>query len=73
MVTGGMTPIAAIAAATSLPARNMGMAKTIGSIRPGKIADLAVVDGDPTSDISALSRLRLVMQAGRIVYRNSDK
>jgi len=45
------------------------MADRIGSIRKGKQADLLVVDGDPTTDISALSRVRMVMQAGRVVYR----
>jgi len=72
MVTGGMTAMAAIATATFGAALTMGMEKKIGSIRPGKIADLVVVDGDPVSDVSALSRVQLVMQAGRIDYRNSE-
>jgi imidazolonepropionase-like amidohydrolase len=45
------------------------MADRIGSIRKGKQADLLIVDGDPTSDISALAHVRMVMQAGRMVYR----
>ena len=45
----------------------------IGSIQPGKQADLLVVDGNPTEDISALSRVRLVMQAGRIVFKKTDR
>ena len=69
MIAGGMTAIQAIMAATATASRALGMAAQIGSIRKGKQADLLVVDGDPTADISALSRVRMVMQAGRIVYR----
>ena len=70
MIAGGMTAIQAITAATVTASRALGMAARIGSIRRGKQADLLVVDGDPTADISALSRVRMVMQAGRIVYRD---
>ena len=69
MVAGGMTAIQAIKAATATAAQALGMADRIGSIRQGKQADLLVVDGDPTTDISALARVRMVMQAGRVVYR----
>jgi imidazolonepropionase-like amidohydrolase len=51
----------------------MGMEDRIGSIQPGKQADLLVVDGDPTSDISALSRVRLVMLAGRTIFQKIDR
>ena len=54
--------------ATATASRALGMADRIGSIRKGKQADLLVVDGDPTTDMSALSRVRMVMQAGRVVY-----
>jgi len=68
MMAGGMTAMQAMAAATSSAAGALGMEDRIGSIQPGKQADLVVVDGDPTADITALSRVRLVMQAGRIVH-----
>jgi cytosine/adenosine deaminase-related metal-dependent hydrolase len=67
MMTGGMTAMQAMAAATRSAAQALGLEDRIGSIQVGKHADLLVVDGDPTADISALSRVRLVMQAGRIV------
>ncbi len=70
MVDGGMTAIQAIMAATVTASQALGMTDRIGSIRQGKQADLLVVDGNPTVDISALSRVRMVMKAGRIVYRN---
>jgi imidazolonepropionase-like amidohydrolase len=71
MVAGGATPMQAIAAATQTAARAIRMQNTIGSIRAGKQADLLIVDGDPTEDISTLSQVRLVVQAGRVVYQKS--
>jgi imidazolonepropionase-like amidohydrolase len=73
MTAGGMTAIQAMAAATRTAARALGVLDRIGSIQPGKQADLLVVDGDPTADIAALSRVRLVMQAGRIVFEKIDR
>ena len=69
MMSGGMTAMQAIFAATRTAARSLGMENQIGSIQPGKQADLLVVDGDPPTDISALSRVRLVMLAGRTVFQ----
>ncbi|MCP4622965.1 MAG: amidohydrolase family protein [bacterium] len=73
MMAGGMTAMQAIAAATCTAARALGMEERIGSIQPGKQADLVVVEGDPTTDISVLSRVRMVMQAGRIVSKKIDR
>ncbi len=73
MISGGMTAIQAIAAATESAARMLGLEDQIGSIHPGKQADLLTVDGNPTEDIAALSRVRLVMQAGRIVFKKTDR
>jgi imidazolonepropionase-like amidohydrolase len=71
MVSGGMTAMQAIAAATESAARMLGLEDQIGSIQPGKQADLLIVDGNPIEDIAALSRVRLVMQAGRIVFKKN--
>ena len=73
MMSGGMTAMQSITAATAIPARMLGLEGQIGSIQPGKQADLLVVDGNPIEDISALSRVRLVMQAGRIVFNKIDR
>jgi imidazolonepropionase-like amidohydrolase len=72
MISGGMTAMQAITAATRAAARTMGMEDRIGSIQPGKQADLIVVDGDPTTDITALSRVQLVMLAGRTIFQKID-
>ena len=73
MMAGGMSAMQAIAAATASAARMLGMEDQIGSIQPGKQADLVIVDGNPTEDIAALSRVRLVMQAGRIAFEKTDR
>ncbi|SFP67312.1 amidohydrolase family protein [Sphingomonas rubra] len=65
-VRGGMTPVEALAAGTIVPARSLGMAKDIGSIEPGKLADLVVLDADPTADIRNSEKVSQVMQGGRL-------
>ncbi len=72
MVRFGMTPAAAIRAATSVAAELMGWQDRIGSIEPGKLADLIAVAGDPLADITELERVKFVMK-GAVVVRNDLK
>ena len=65
---GGLSPLAALRLATSGAATLLGLGDR-GVIGTGKRADIVVVDGDPAADLGALSRVRLVMKAGAIVYR----
>ena len=70
MVALGMSPMEAILASTSAAARLVGLETEIGTIAPGKEADLLVVEGNPLRRIEVLcdrSRLVGVMQAGRFV------
>ena len=67
LVDAGMTPTQAIAAATQTAAECVGAGHTLGSIAPGKTADLILVDGNPLDDISILERgkaVRYVMKGG---------
>jgi imidazolonepropionase-like amidohydrolase len=63
----GMEPLACLQSATSGNARIFGIGDKVGSIQPGMQADLLVVEGDPTREISDLRNVRLVIQAGKIV------
>jgi imidazolonepropionase-like amidohydrolase/Tol biopolymer transport system component len=65
-VKGGMTPLEAIRNATLNGAHYLGMDRDIGSLEVGKLADLVVIDGDPTADIRQSDRVVDVMQNGRL-------
>ena len=66
---GGQKPMDAIVSATSLSAKSMQLEKTIGTLAPGYEADLVALDGDPASDITAVTRVVFVMKGGK-VYRH---
>ena len=65
-VEGGMSPLQALKAATINPARYMGFARDIGSLEPGKLADLLVLDGDPLEDIRVTDDIAFVVLNGRV-------
>jgi imidazolonepropionase-like amidohydrolase len=67
MAEWGMARPAVLAAATSVNARIFGLEDRLGAVKPGLLADLVAVDGDPTLDLEALRRVRMVMKGGRIV------
>lgn len=69
MVDYGMSPVAALKAATSVNARIMHAEQEFGRIAPGLLADLVAVQGDPTQNIRALRSVRFVMKGGQVVRR----
>jgi imidazolonepropionase-like amidohydrolase len=63
----GLDPVAVLRAATVVPARWLGAGHDLGTVEPGRWADLIAVDGDPTRDLSALRDLWWVMKGGEVV------
>jgi len=63
---GHQQPMDAIASATSLAAKSMRLDKTIGTLAAGYDADLVGLDGDPLTDITAVTRVAFVMKGGKV-------
>src|SRR5208282_5355234 len=73
MVKLGLTPLQAIQAATVNDADLLGWSNKIGTIEPGKWADLVAVDGDPLADVTTLERVKFVMKGGEVVKNQYAK
>jgi imidazolonepropionase-like amidohydrolase len=72
MVESGMSPMQAIMASTQRSAQLLKMSDQLGTLEPGKLADLILIEGDPLADISVVadpSRLVMVMKNG-VIYKN---
>jgi imidazolonepropionase-like amidohydrolase len=65
---GGMAPMDAILTATRNGAELIGASDRIGSVQPGRFADLVAVDGDPLKDVSQFNKVSFVMKGG-VIYR----
>jgi imidazolonepropionase-like amidohydrolase len=66
MVKHGMTPMTAIHAATVNAADLLGLAAEIGTLEPGKAADIIAVAGDPLADVTVLKKVGFVMKGGKV-------
>ena len=69
LVDYGMTPLQALQSATLVAAELLRMDKEIGTLEPGRAADLIAVDGDPLRDITVLARVPFVLKGGAVVQR----
>ncbi|MDR6626960.1 amidohydrolase family protein [Caulobacter segnis] len=69
MVKAGMTPVQALLAATAVDAKALGRGETLGQLKPGYLADIVAVTGDPTQAIEATRSVVLVVKGGQIVRR----
>jgi len=67
MVRFGMTPLQAIRSATLDAAELLGWKERVGSVEPGKLADLIAVRGDPLTDVRGLEAVAFVMKGGVVV------
>ncbi len=71
MVRYGMTPMQAIQSATIRASELLGKESALGSIAPGRFADLVAVRGNPVSDIRVLENIAIVMKDGKIMRQDS--
>ena len=72
LVRLGLSPMEAIESATRIGAEALGMEADLGTIEPGKLADMILIDRNPLDDISALGEVRWAMQGGRVIPRSPE-
>ncbi|MFX1411879.1 MAG: amidohydrolase family protein, partial [Promethearchaeota archaeon] len=72
LLAAGLTPMEVLETGTRHAAAACGVSQTLGTLEPGKLADVLVVDGDPLTDIEAMTRVRFVIKDGQIAYTFGD-
>ena len=73
MVKYGMMPLGAFRAAIIDAAASLGRAQELGSIAPGKFADLVAIDGDPLADVEKLRHVAAVIRNGELAGTGDSK
>jgi imidazolonepropionase-like amidohydrolase len=66
LVESGLSPLAALQAATVTAADALGQSDRLGTLEPGKLADIVILEADPLADIENARRVRTVVKAGRV-------
>jgi len=72
LINAGLTPMQAILASTKWPAEFIHKEKDLGTVEPGKLADVIVVDGDPLADIHSIAKVQTVILDGKVVDTRLD-
>jgi len=68
LLAAGLTPMQVIEAGTQHAAQVCGHGKELGTLEPGKLADIIVVNGDPLADIEVMQQVSVVIKGGQIVF-----
>jgi imidazolonepropionase-like amidohydrolase len=68
LLASGLAPMDVIEASTRNAARVCGHGDELGTLEPGKLADVIIVDGDPLVNIEAMSQIMVVIKGGQIAY-----
>lgn len=68
-VTAGLTPLQALQTAVTHPVKYFGLEQTMGSVMPGKLAELVILDGNPLLDISNTDRIAAVITHGKVIRK----
>ncbi len=72
MEQAGLTPMEILVSATRNAAIACGRGDELGTLEPGKLADLIIVDGNPLDDLSALLQIRTVLISGRVIWNEQE-
>ena len=67
MAEAGMTPMQVVVAATRNAAQVCNLSQELGTLEPGKVADLVIVDGNPLDDLGDLGSVRMVVHHGTMI------
>jgi len=65
----GLSPMDILAMLTTNPASRFGVSNTKGTVTPGKLADLTILDTDPSQDPIAFSKVRMTIRSGRVIFQ----
>ena len=68
LLAAGLTPLEVIEASTRNAAYVCGQSETLGTLEPGKLADIIIVDGDPLADLEAMDRVVAVVKGGELAH-----